>query len=63
MSQRIRKTENRAELAALWRDEIAPYSLYAFFRAIAGATDLPNRLERELRELVGRMMPMRCSPI
>jgi len=53
MSQRIRQTEDRADLAALWRDEIAPYSLYAFFFAIAGATDLPNRLESELRELVG----------
>lgn len=53
MSQRIRQTENRAELAALLRDEIAPYSLYAFFLANAGATDLPNRLESELRELVG----------
>jgi phosphohistidine swiveling domain-containing protein len=53
MSQRIRQTENRAELAALFRDEIAPYSIYAFFLANAGATDLPNRLESELRELVG----------
>jgi rifampicin phosphotransferase len=53
MSQRIRQAENQAELAALWRDEIAPYSLDAFLLTIAGATDLPNRLERELRELVG----------
>jgi len=55
MSQRIRKSENGAELAALWRDEIVPYSLYAFFlaNAGAGAADLLNRLESELRELVG----------
>jgi phosphohistidine swiveling domain-containing protein len=53
MSQRIRQTENGAELAALWRDEIAPYSISAFFLAVASATDLPNRLESELRELVG----------
>jgi pyruvate,water dikinase len=53
MSQRIRQTENRADLVALLRDEIVPYSLYAFYLANAGATDLPNRLEIELRELVG----------
>ncbi len=53
MSQRIRQTESGADLAALWRDEIAPYSLDAFLLAIAGATDLPNRLESELRERVG----------
>jgi phosphohistidine swiveling domain-containing protein len=53
MSQRIRQTENQAELAALFRDEIAPYSLYAFSLGLAGATDLPNRLEIELRKLVG----------
>ena len=53
MRQRIQQTENRAELAALWRDEIAPYSLNAFLLAISGATDLPNRLEIELRGLVG----------
>jgi pyruvate,water dikinase len=53
MRQRIRQTKNRAELAALLRDEIKPYSIYAFFLTFAGATDLPNRLERELRELVG----------
>ena len=35
------------------QDEIKPYSLYAFFLTFAGATDLPNRLENELRELVG----------
>jgi pyruvate,water dikinase len=53
MSQRIRQTESRAELAALWRDDIVPYSLNAFMCTIAAATDLPNRLERELRALVG----------
>jgi rifampicin phosphotransferase len=53
MSQRIRQIGNQAELAALWQDEIAPYSLDAFLLTIAGATDLPNRLENELRELVG----------
>ena len=53
MSQRIRQTESRADLVALLRDEIVPYSLYAFYLANAGATDLPNRLEIELRELVG----------
>jgi rifampicin phosphotransferase len=53
MNRRIRQTENPAELAALLRDEIAPYSLRAFLLAMAGATDLPNRLESELRELVG----------
>jgi len=52
-SQRIRQMENRAELAALFLDEIVPYSLHAFYLANAGATDLPNRLESELRELVG----------
>jgi phosphohistidine swiveling domain-containing protein len=53
MSQRIQQMGNGPELAALWRDVIAPYSLDAFFLAIAGATDLPNRLEIELRKLVG----------
>jgi phosphohistidine swiveling domain-containing protein len=52
-SQRIRDTEQGIELARLWQDEIAPYSLLAFVYALAGATDLPNRLEIELRELVG----------
>ncbi len=55
MNQRTRQTENRAELAALWRDEITPYSLRAFFLAQAGA-DAANaiqRLERELGNLVG----------
>jgi pyruvate,water dikinase len=53
MRERIGQIENPAELAALLRDEIKPYSLYAFYLANAGATDLPNRLENELRELVG----------
>lgn len=53
MSQRIQKIENQAELAALWRDEIKSYFIYAFFLANAGATDLPNRLESELSRLVG----------
>lgn len=53
MRRRIREIGNGAELAALWRDEIEPYYDYAFFLANAGATDLPNRLESELRELVG----------
>lgn len=51
--QRIRQIESPAELTALLQDEIKPYSLYAFFLANAGATDLPNRLESELRPLVG----------
>jgi hypothetical protein len=55
MSQRIQQIENRAELVALLRDEIKPYSLYAFFltNAGAGAADVTNRLESDLRELVG----------
>ncbi|MBN1875782.1 MAG: hypothetical protein JXA33_16275 [Anaerolineae bacterium] len=55
MYQRIRQTENQAELAALLRDEIGPYSLYAFYlaNAGAGAADVLNRLESELREWVG----------
>ncbi len=53
MCERIRQIENPAELVALLQDEIKPYSLYAFYLANAGATDLPNRLENELRELVG----------
>ena len=53
MSRRVRQMENPAELAALWRDEIAPYYHYVFFMTIAGGTDLPNRLEVELRELAG----------
>jgi pyruvate,water dikinase len=55
MGQRIRQAENRAELTALLRDEIKPYCLYAFFltNAGAGAADVTNRLESELRELVG----------
>jgi phosphohistidine swiveling domain-containing protein len=53
MSQRVQQAEDGAALAALWRDEIVPYSIDAFFLVIAGATDLPNRLENELRELVG----------
>jgi pyruvate,water dikinase len=53
MRRRIRQIVNGAELTALWRDEIKPYFVYAFFLTFAGATDLPNRLERELCELVG----------
>jgi phosphohistidine swiveling domain-containing protein len=55
MSQRIRQTENRTELAALMVDEIAPYSIFAFFitNAAAGAAEQTHRLEGELRELVG----------
>jgi len=53
MCERIRQTENPTELADLFRDEITPYSLYAFFVAFAAATDLPYRVESELRELVG----------
>lgn len=53
MCQRIRQCENPAELAALMRDEIGPYSIYAFFLSNAGATDLPARLESDLRGLVG----------
>ncbi len=55
MCQRIRKAENGAELARLMEDEIKPYSLRAFYLANAGATDLPNRLESELRGLVGEL--------
>ena len=53
MTQRIQRIENQAELVALWHNEIEPYSIFAFFLAISSATDLPNRLEVELRELVG----------
>jgi rifampicin phosphotransferase len=53
MCQRIWKTENWAVLAALMEEEIKPYSLRAFYLTNAGATDLPNRLESELRVLVG----------
>jgi pyruvate,water dikinase len=55
MSRRIRLTESQAELAALWRDEIGPYCLYAFYlaNAGAGAADSLRRLEDELGELVG----------
>jgi phosphohistidine swiveling domain-containing protein len=53
MSRRVRQTLSPVELAALMRDEIAPYSIYAFYVANAGATDLPNRLESELGRLVG----------
>ncbi len=53
LKRRIQQTENRVELATLWRDEIGPYCLFAFVLALAGATDLPNRLETDLRELVG----------
>jgi pyruvate,water dikinase len=38
---------------ALWRDDIGPHAIGAFARALAGATDLPDRVERELRALVG----------
>ena len=55
MGERIGQTENPTELAALFRDEITPYLLYAFYlaNAGAGAADLLHRLESELRELVG----------
>jgi phosphohistidine swiveling domain-containing protein len=53
MIRRIRQAGTGAELAALLRDEIQPYSLYAFSLAFAGGTDLPVRLESELRGLVG----------
>ncbi len=56
MRQRIRQIEDRAELVALLHDEIKPYSIYAFYLTQAGAAsaaNLPNRLERELCELVG----------
>jgi len=55
MCERIGQTENPAGLIGLLRDEIGPYSLYAFYlaNAGAGAADLLHRLERELRELVG----------
>ncbi len=51
----IKRTDqaDRATLLTLWRDEITPYSLYAFFIANAAAADLPHRMENELRELVG----------
>jgi pyruvate,water dikinase len=51
--RRIREAGTGAELAALLRDEIKPYSLYAFFVAFSAGSDLPVRLESELRELVG----------
>jgi phosphohistidine swiveling domain-containing protein len=55
MNQRVRQTKNGAELIALLQDEIKPYSLYTFFlaNAAAGAADPTNRLELDLRELVG----------
>ena len=55
MCQRIRQTAKQAELAALLRHEIKPYSLHAFFLTFAGAgaADGNQRLERELRALVG----------
>lgn len=54
MTERIHQIENPAELAALWREEIAPYSNNAFFLANAGVTGLPNRLESVLGEMVGK---------
>jgi pyruvate,water dikinase len=53
MHRRIARMNNLAELAALMRNEIQPYSLYAFWVTIAGATDLPNRLENDLQKEVG----------
>lgn len=52
MCQRIRSVRNGAELAALMRDEIQPYSLKAFFLTFAGGSDLTSRLEAELGKLV-----------
>jgi len=54
MTERIRQIENPTELAVLWREEIAPYFNYAFFLANACVTDLPNRLESVLGEMVGK---------
>ena len=53
MSGRVKQAADGAELTALWRDEITPYTIRAFFYTMASATDLPNRLELELRDLVG----------
>lgn len=53
LTPRIRQAASGAELTALVRDEIKPYSIYAFFLTFAAASDLPNRLEIELRKLVG----------
>jgi phosphohistidine swiveling domain-containing protein len=52
MRQRIGQADHAA-LLALWRDEIKPYALHAFFIANAAAADLPHRLEKELRKMVG----------
>jgi phosphohistidine swiveling domain-containing protein len=51
--RRARQAGTGAELAALMRDDIKPYSLYAFFLAFSAGSDLPVRLEDELRGLVG----------
>jgi pyruvate,water dikinase len=55
MCERIGQIEERAELTSLLRDEIVPYSLRAFYLANAGAgvADIFNRLESDLRALVG----------
>lgn len=53
MQQRIRQMHNPAELAVVMQNEIQAYSLYAFWITIAGASDLPNRLEHELQKEIG----------
>lgn len=51
--ERIQRVANGAELANLWRNEIEPYSSYAFFLVSAGTTELPRQVELELQKLVG----------
>ena len=55
MIQRVKQTNNLAELKKLFLDEIVPHSRRGFFLALAGgnAVNFASRLEDELRKLVG----------
>jgi pyruvate,water dikinase len=51
--RRIGQIKNGPELAALWHDEIGPFSHEVILITNAAATDKPARLEQELRQMVG----------
>ena len=55
MVARIHTTSSQAELLSLWKNELQPYSIKAWWSHAAGASGIVNvmRLERQLTKLVG----------
>ncbi|MBE0697575.1 MAG: hypothetical protein IH586_11695, partial [Anaerolineaceae bacterium] len=54
MRDRARQAAGKSELLALWHSEIFPAYRTSMFHIVAASSDIQVRVERELRDLVGK---------